>query len=232
MTILHLSRTYAVCLASLALLTAGCGAATERTAESAGAASGKPSVSASGVPTPTRVATPTPPPTPSPTPTPSIDPGSLPQTEDKPSAADPAFQARMAVLWQAIATNTPTTAHETFFPLTAYRQIKPVNDPDGDYRDRLLGPFDLDLTAAHQRVGADATFVRVDVPDTAQWMKPGTEYNKGPYWRVLGARVVYRTAAGAEQSLGIQSMISWRGQWYLIHLGPFNRPAGTGAVLP
>ncbi len=215
---------YAVCLASALTLTSACGDDQDRPSSS-------PRTAAASSPAPSVTPTPTPTPSPTPTPTP-VDPGTLPQTPDRPDATDPQFQARIATLWQAIATNDPTAAHGTFFPLAAYRQIKAINDPDGDYAHRLLAEYDLDIAAAHQRVGPGASFVRVDVPDAAQWMLPGTEYNKGPYWRVLGTRLVYRSAAGAEESFGITSMISWRGQWYPVHLGPLNRPAGTGAVTP
>ncbi len=188
----------------------------------------------SASPSPTPSATPTPTPSPTPTPTPSVDPGTLPQTEDKPSASDPEFAGKMQLLWTAIASGQQgdvEAARAAFFPLTAYRQVKGISDPDGDYRDRLIAMYDLDIKALHDFVGPGATFVRVDVPDgAAQWMPPGSEFNKGPYWRVLGTRMVVRTAAGAEKSFGVTSMISWRGQWYVVHLGPFTRPGGTGAI--
>ena len=56
------------------------------------------------------------------------------------------------------------------------------------------------------------------VPNAAQWILPGVEYNKGSYWRVYGTTVTY-TVGGESRSFPITSMISWRGEWYVVHLG-------------
>jgi hypothetical protein len=44
-----------------------------------------------------------------------------------------------------------------------------------------------------------------------------------------GARVVYREH-GKERSFGIASLISWRGVWYVVHLGAVQRTGVTGIV--
>lgn len=221
-------------------LVAGCGGTPGQTGASAA-----PSTSASGGPgsTPTPPASVTPVPsaaastpaasTPagSPTTTPSADPGTLPQTRARPSGTDPAFLARMDLFWRAVTTGDPTVARPSFFPLAAYRQVKAIDDPDGDWTNRLIALFDDDIRVLHKRVGAGATLLGVDVPDeAAQWIEPGVEYNKGSYWRVFGTRVRYRTAAGRVGSFGISSLISWRGPWYIVHLGPINRPNQGGAI--
>ena len=160
------------------------------------------------------------------------DPGSLPQTTVRPSASDPQFAKRMHALWAAIVAGEPA-AHSSFFPLDAYLQVKEISNPATDYRNRLIALYDLDIRALHLRVGSGATLLGVDVPDrSATWVTPGQEYNKGSYWRVYGTRMRYRTVAGKEGSCGIFSLISWRGQWYVIHLGPINRTPGTGAITP
>ena len=64
---------------------------------------------------------------------------------------------------------------------------------------------------------ASARFTGVTVPDAAQWILPGVEYNKGSYWRVYGSTLNY-AAGGRSGSFTIASMISWRGQWYVVHL--------------
>ena len=159
-------------------------------------------------------------------------PGSLPQTAARPSGSDPLFAQRMRALWAAIVAGD-TAARNSFFPLDAYLQVKEINNPAADYRNRLIALYDLDIRALHLRVGSGATLLGVDVPDrSATWVTPGQEYNKGSYWRVYGTRVRYRTVAGKEGSFGIFSLISWRGQWYVVHLGPINRTAGTGAITP
>ena len=66
--------------------------------------------------------------------------------------------------------------------------------------------------------GRPAVLVGVDVPDArATWVLPGAEYNKGSYWRVYGT-VVHYVVDGRAATFAIQSLISWRGQWYVVHL--------------
>lgn len=147
----------------------------------------------------------------------TVDPGTLPQTRQLPSASDPAFQARIADLWSAILDGEPSLAARAFFPLSAYIQVKGISDPVHDYQTRLVANFDQDIMSLHSEIGGSATFVSVTVPDSAQWILPGVEYNKGSYWRVFGTRVDFQTG-GRPGHLTIASMISWRGQWYVVHL--------------
>jgi len=171
-------------------------------------------------------------PAPSPSAARTPDPGSLPQTTARPSGSDPQFAKRMREVWAAIVAGD-TAARSSFFPLGAYLQVKAISNPAADYRNRLIALYELDIRALHLKVGSGATLLGVDVPDSsATWVTPGQEYNKGSYWRVYGTRVRYRTVAGKEGSFGIFSLISWRGQWYVVHLGPINRTPGTGAITP
>jgi hypothetical protein len=163
----------------------------------------------------------TPPPTTAPTTTTTIDPGTLPQTMDKPDAADPTFAARNQALWQAIVADDPSIAVPAFFPLTAYQQVKDLKDPTSDWHNRLIGAFDADIHTYHKALGTNADkaqLVGVDVPATAaQWITPHVEYNKLPYWRVYGTTLRY-SVNGKVQSFKVASLISWRGQWYVVHL--------------
>jgi hypothetical protein len=171
-------------------------------------------------------------PAPSPSAVRTPDPGSLPQTTARPSGSDPQFAKRVVALWAAIVAGD-TSARSSFFPLGAYLQVKAISNPAADYRNRLIALYDLDIRALHLRVGSGAALLGVDVPDrSATWVTPGQEYNKGSYWRVYGTRVRYRTGIGKVGSFGIFSLISWRGQWYVVHLGPTNRTPGTGAITP
>ena len=54
-------------------------------------------------------------------------------------------------------------------------------------------------------------------------------YNSTGYWHVPGARVVYRQGSQL-RSFGIASLISWRGDWYVIHFGAVLRSGGYGEV--
>jgi hypothetical protein len=72
--------------------------------------------------------------------------------------------------------------------------------------------------------------VTVDVPASyAHWVSPGACYNRVGYYEVPNARVVYRQN-GQVHSFGIASMISWRGVWYVVHLGAVLRSAAQGVV--
>lgn len=165
---------------------------------------------------------PTVPPTEAPTTTTTEpDPGSLPQTPDKPSGASAKLAEHASALWQAIVSDDPSVAAPAFFPLGAYLQVKAISNPESDYRTRLLAAYAEDIHALHAKLGAKAgtaQLVGMDVPESqAVWVKPGVEYNKGSYWRVYGAQLRY-TADGQSGSFPIASMISWRGEWYVVHL--------------
>ena len=156
--------------------------------------------------------------------------GSLPQTNAFPSTHSTAFRHAMADLWLAVTTGNARFALPAFFPEAAYEQLKAIPYPDADWQDRLRYDFALDIGAAHGLLTRGAQLVRVIVPvSEAVWVYPGACYNTIGYWHVSGARVVYRDQ-GQERSFGIASLISWRGVWYVVHLGAVVRPAVTGIV--
>jgi hypothetical protein len=137
----------------------------------------------------------------------------------------------MGALWRAVATNSVKAGLRAFFPEGAYVQLKAVADPRGDWLGRLVGDYGLDIAAAHQLLGSNpgaARLVRVDVP-AAHWVPPHVCYNRVGYYEVPNARVVYRWG-GVLRSFGIASMISWRGVWYVVHLGAVVRSGGGGVV--
>ena len=153
------------------------------------------------------------------------DPGALPQTKDKPEAAGAAFDARVAALWEAIVKDEPDRAMAFFFPVSAYEQVKAITNPASDWRRRLVAAYKRDVHAMHKRLGerpTDAMFVRADVPqDRARWVEPNEESNKLGYYRVYGTRLIYEFE-GKEHSLEVTSLISWRGEWYVVHLSGFK----------
>ena len=211
----------------VAIPVAGCGAAQRPAALKV---STKPSPAAAADYIPRNLnPKPTPPPPP-----PPVDPGTLPQTHVRPGTDDPAFQAGVQALWRAIVADDPSAALAFFFPAAAYVQVKAIWNPLDDYRDRLIALYRLDIEAAHAQLGsdpADAQFVGVQVPEgDAEWIEPGEEYNKGSYYRVYGSRLSYRTG-GTTHSFGIFSLISWRGEWYVVHLGPSSRWGFQGVVV-
>jgi hypothetical protein len=183
-------------------------------------------------------AKPTPPPTPAPTlkPTPSAlpvgpaDAGALPQTSVLPKTSAAAFNNAVHDLWLAVTTGDPDYAKPAFFPEKAYEQVKAIADPESDWQGRLWLDFTLDLAAVHKLVKPGATLVKVTAPtEYEQWIPPGACYNSIGYWHLPGSRLVYRQG-GVTLSFGIASFISWRGDWYLIHLGALVRSGAYGIV--
>jgi hypothetical protein len=157
----------------------------------------------------------------------------LHQTGKRPRANGAVFHAEMTDLWAAVVTGKPELGLPAFFPLVAYEQVKAIADPSADWQNRLVGEFNLDVAAAHELLGRHArhaSLVRVIVPeDQASWVDPGVCYNGVGYWHVAGARLVYR-AGGQERSIGIASLISWRGRWYVVHFGAVLRTTSGGVV--
>jgi len=156
--------------------------------------------------------------------------GALPQTRTIPRTDSVAFRNAMADLWLAVTTGNPRFGLPAFFPEAAYKQVKAIPYPAADWQYRLWYDFTLDVRAAHRILHPGAQLVRVIVPaaDTV-WVGPGACYNSVGYWHAPGARVVYRDD-GQERSFGIASLISWRGVWYVVHLGAVTRDVVTGIV--
>jgi hypothetical protein len=226
----------AAMLGGLGLLVAGCGPAATHPAAaitphralsmSASAAPVRPAAPVS--------ASPTAPPSGAPTLLPApLPPAGLHQTRALPSAGGRVFQAEMTDLWAAVVTGRARLATQAFFPLPAYTQVKAIADPAADWHSRLLRDFRLDVAAAHHYLGhgaAHARLLRVIVPSAgAAWINPGVCYNSVGYWHVGGARLVYREH-GQVRSIGIASLISWRGRWYVVHFGAVLRSGATGLV--
>jgi len=64
----------------------------------------------------------------------------------------------------------------------------------------------------------------------AHWVPPGECENGVGYFEVANSRVVY-TEDRVTRSFGIASLISWRGEWYVVHLGAILRSGSGGVVL-
>jgi hypothetical protein len=160
-----------------------------------------------------------------PTTTTTTDPGTLPQTRDEPVASGAMFNTGVDGLWEAVVNDDPRSAMPFFFPLTAYLQVKAISDPADDWQDRLVAAYGRDIHSLHRSLGANAAqaqLVGIDLPQSqAVWITPGVEYNKIGYWRVYGTRLRY-TINGRTQSFAVASLISWRGEWYVVHLSSIS----------
>jgi hypothetical protein len=108
-----------------------------------------------------------------------------------------------------------------FFPVDAYRQVKDVTDPARDWKLRLVAAYQRDIHALHAALGARAAGARLlglDVPAArARWVEPGEEWNKIGYYRVFGSSLRYE-AGGRAGAFDVKSLISWRGEWFVVHL--------------
>jgi len=165
-------------------------------------------------------------------------PGTLPQTQAMPPSTSPGFRTMMADLWAGVVHNSLKQAMPAYFPKAAFLQVKAIPDAAGYWTYGLVHGFALDIAAAHALLGRDASnarLVSVNVPESySHWVGPGTCYNDVGYYEVPNARVVY-SEGGQTRSFGIASMISWRGVWYVVHLGAVlesgvvdSPSAGTG----
>jgi hypothetical protein len=181
----------------------------------------------------TGVTTTTDPPTTTVPATSTTDAGSLPQTSAFPTSTSPEFQAEMAALWRGVVSGSPVEARPAFFPENAYLQLKTLSDPAADYTYRLLADFAADLQAAHALLGqlaGRASLIVVNVPEQyGHWIPPGVCDNSVGYYEVANSRIVYRQD-GQVRSFGIASLISWRGEWYVVHLGAILRSTSQGIV--
>jgi hypothetical protein len=139
----------------------------------------------------------------------------------------------MASLWAGIVHDSLAPALAAFFPKGAYVQLKAIASAGSDWTNRLVHDYGLDIAAAHALLGADAgraSLIEVNVPASyGHWIEPGVCYNSIGYYEMPGARVVYRED-GQISSFAIASMISWRGVWYVVHLGAILRSADSGTV--
>lgn len=157
-----------------------------------------------------------------------VDPGagSHPQTQKYPNLHSQAWHNAMFDLWLAVTTGKASFARQAFFPEGAYAQLKAIAYPGSDWTNRLYLDFELDVAAAHGVVGSHAKLLRIDMAPSyeAAWIPPGYCYNSVGYWHINGGRLVYEKD-GQERSIGIASLISWRGVWYVVHFGAVIRPA-------
>jgi hypothetical protein len=139
----------------------------------------------------------------------------------------------MASLWTGVVHDSLAPALTAFFPKDAYVQLKAIVSASSDWTDRLVHDYGLDITAAHALLGRNAAHARliaVNVHSSyGHWIQPGVCYNSIGYYEMPNARVVYRDD-GQIRSFGIASMISWRGVWYVVHLGAILRSTDSGTV--
>jgi hypothetical protein len=165
----------------------------------------------------------------------TIDPATLPQTDAEPPSSNEALEVRLAPLWRAIQSGNLALAQSVFFPESAYLSMKKgrISDPTRDYSSRLFAFLKLDLATYHQALGATprsaALIETLGQASYSTWIQPSACENNVGYWHLPGVRLVYRLG-GQVRSFGVASLISWRGTWYVVHLGPNPRPYDVGTL--
>lgn len=146
----------------------------------------------------------------------------LPQTKAKPTLDSAHFQREARRLFEAIVKDDASLAARFFFPEIAYTQVKDIPDPSSDWKTRLYAAYEKDIHAYHRALGkfrSEATFDELRVAEElARWVTPGEEVNREGYFRVMRSVLVYRDHEGKKRELGVRTMISWRGEWYVVHL--------------
>jgi hypothetical protein len=139
----------------------------------------------------------------------------------------------MEALWNGVASRSTSPALPAFFPQGAYLQLKTIAGARSDYTNRLVYDYGLDIGAAHAALAPDpahARFVGINADAAyAHWVPPGVCDNSIGYYELPNSRLVYQED-GQTRSLGIASMISWRGEWYVVHFGAVLRSSSTGVV--
>lgn len=154
------------------------------------------------------------------------DGATLPQTKDRPSATSPAFERRMKLLWEAMVANDPSRAERVFFPREAYEVVKDIEKPGADWKSRLMKAFARNVSEYHKKLGSEPeslVFEGLDLDEKrVKWIDKGEEGNKVGYWRVTRSKLRYRDPAGKSHTLELTSLISWRGEWFVVHLHGFK----------
>lgn len=152
----------------------------------------------------------------------------------RPVTTPASLRTRLDPLWRAITTGDLAIADPLFFPRGPYVAMKAhrIPDPSSDYAHRLWALYQLDLAAYHRALAgapvARLVAVRGVAADVA-WIPPGACENGIGYWHLANVRLEFRRGETL-WSIGVFSLISWDGRWYVVHLGPNPRPSPVGTL--
>lgn len=150
----------------------------------------------------------------------------LPQLEDEPSVDSPFFERHLELLFRAIVQDDPELARTFFFPVEAYEQVKAIEEPGKDWRARLWKHFVRDVHRYHEELGGDPSKAKLvglePRSERKKWMKPHSEGNRLGYWRMTRNQLRFTDARDQTRSFELTSLISWRGEWYVVHLHGFD----------
>ena len=153
---------------------------------------------------------------------PSPDPASLPQTHDVPARAGRGVRGAAR---RALGRHRQRRSRSGDAVLLSARRLPagqgraPIPRPTGSTASSpRTGATSTRCTRASGPDAGDAKLVAFDVPESrGRWVEPGEEWNKIGYYRVFGPKLRY-AAGGEEHSFDVKSLISWRGEWFVVHL--------------
>jgi hypothetical protein len=134
----------------------------------------------------------------------------------RPAVGDAADKARR--LFEAIRTDQTTAMDDFFLPRDAFRLIKAIANPDHRHG-VLLRAFHEDIHELHESLrGLDtATFDRFELVRRGEWVIPGAEGNRLPYWASRHSRIHY-TTNGRHVTFEVRVLITWDDHWFVTHL--------------
>jgi hypothetical protein len=133
------------------------------------------------------------------------------------------LRLRARRLFEAILADRPELADEMFFPKEPFLRLKDVAQP-ARYFDQLLATFHRDVHDLHakRRSWKGASFQSFEAGASPKWVKPGDEWNKIGYHRIVGSKIHY-DVEGRHRTLEVRTLISWEGRWFVTHLLPIRR---------
>ncbi len=152
----------------------------------------------------------------------------------RPVTTPASLLTRLEPLWRAVASGDLALASPLFFPRAPYVTMKTgeIPAPASDYAHRLWALYQLDLATYHRALATGPAPRLVGVRAVASdvtWIPPGDCENRFGYWHLGEVRLEFRRQR-ALWSVGVFSLISWAGHWYVVHLGPNPRPAPVGTL--
>ena len=110
-----------------------------------------------------------------------------------------------------------------FFPVGAYQQVKDVSDPASDWKRRLVAAYAHDIHALHARLGdaTRATRQLVGPRGARRARRAGSTPARSTTRSATFASSARAFATRSTATLArfeVKSLISWRGEWYVVHL--------------
>ena len=162
----------------------------------------------------------------------AIAPKSVAPVVPQPDSSLAALTKRLTPLWSAVSTGHLAVANGLFYPETAYVALKVgrISQPQTDWLHRLWAYYELDLSAYQHFVGAGSSFKLLRVaPGAVSYIARGVCENNSGYWHLANLRLVFSGKNGL-RSFAVASLISWNGEWFIVHLGPNPRSAHGGQV--